>query len=210
MKIDELKSLALSYSDRETDAELPPKMDAFLRMAEARVNRLLTVQKMSIRTSLTIVPGQEYYGLPADYSGMRDIEVRVDDQSDTRIPLIFLPPEQMNLQAWKHTAYQIAYSVIANQLQILPAQDSGILEIVYYRKLIPLTDIEPSNWMSADNPDVYLAALMVEISAFVKNAEAASLWDGRLMQAIGEIIQDDENNRWPNTPMVTRLEGGMV
>ena len=204
MKIDELKSLALSYSDRETDAELPPKMDAFLRMAEARVNRLLTVQKMAIRTSLTVVPGQEYYGLPADYSGMRDIEIRSSDSSDIRTPLLFLPAEQMNHAAWKHSAYKAVYCIIANQLQILPAQDEGILEIVYYRKLIPLTDIEPSNWMSEDNPDVYLAALMVEISAFVKNAEAAALWDGRLLQALSEIKQDDQNNRWADTPMIIR------
>ena len=204
MKIDELKSLALSYSDRETDAELPPKMDAFLRMAEARVNRLLTVQKMSIRTALLVVPGQEYYGLPADYSGMRDIELRAHDQSDIRTPLLFLPAEQMNHAAWKHSAYKAVYCIIANQLQILPAQDSGILEIVYYRKLIPLTDIEPSNWMSEDNPDVYLSALMVEISAFVKNAEAATLWDGRLLQALSEIKQDDQNNRWADTPMIIR------
>ena len=37
---------------------------------------------------------------------------------------------------------------------------------------------------------------MVEISAFVKNPDATSLWNSRFKESLGEIDLDDSKARW--------------
>jgi len=203
MNYQNLKNLALSYSDRENDAELLAKMDSFLLVTEARVNRLLKVQKMAIRTQVTTDVKQEYYGLPADFSALRDIEVREEDSSTKRTTLIYLSPEQMNTKSGQQTQC-IYYTIVANQLQVFPAQDGKILEIVYYAKLIPLSTSDRTNWLSEDNPDVYIFGLMVEISSFIKNADGYALWDQRFKEALSEIDMDDGKTRWSGTALQMR------
>ena len=202
-----MTTLALSYSDRENDAELIAKMDSFLRVTEARINRVLKVQKMSIRTQVTTVVGQDYYGLPPDFAGLRDIEIMSDASDNNRTTLQYLSPEQMN-DVTNLTPSpvnpQVFYTIIANQLHISTLQDNMLLEIVYYAKLVPLSSADQTNWMSVDNPDVYLFGLMVEVLSFVKNAEGKQLWDVRFKEALSEIHQDDSDSRWSGTALQMR------
>ena len=202
MNYDEVKELALAYADREKDTEILAKIDLFIRVTEARVNRVLKVQKMSVRTQIMTVLDQEYYGLPLDFSGLRDIEIRTDDTAQDRITLQYLSPEQMNDAAKRGaTSKKIFYTIIANQLQIYPTQDNKLLELVYYSKVPALNSANAINWMALDNPDVYLFGIMVEISAFVKDAAAAQLWDTRFVAAMEEIHHDDKLTRWSGTSL---------
>jgi len=205
----EVKEIALSYSDRESDAELPAKIDSFLRIVEARVDRVLKVQRMTVRTLLTTVAGQEYYGLPSDFAGLRDIEVRsadtIDGEARDRVTLEYLSPEQMNSATGIPASQSnIYYTIIANQLQISPPQDSNVLELVYYRKLPNLTENDNTNWLSEDNPDTYVFGLMVEISAFVKNEQSTALWDARFKESLAEIDLDDSKSRWSGVALQMR------
>ncbi len=205
----EIVRVALSYSDRGTDVELSSRIDDFLRIVESRVDRVIKVQKMAIRTLLTTVKGQEYYGLPEDFAGLRDIEIRDPDvdgvSSSCRTTLAYMSPEQMNVHSSIKGDKNEFYTIIANQLQINPTQDGKILELVYYRKLVNLSPAEQINWLSNDNPDVYIFGLMVEISAFVKNAGATELWNGRFKEALGEIDVDDSLSRWSGTALQMRV-----
>ena len=204
-----VKEIALSYSDRESDAELPAKIDSFLRIVEARVDRVLKVQRMTVRTLLTTVAGQEYYGLPSDFAGLRDIEVRsadtVDGEARDRQTLSYLSPEQMNaVSSIDGGTVGIYYTIIANQLQISPPKDAKIMELVYYRKLPNLTENDNTNWLSEDNPDTYVFGLMVEISAFVKNEQSTALWDARFKESLAEIDLDDSKSRWSGVALQMR------
>ena len=59
--------------------------------------------------------------------------------------------------------------------------------------------------MSIDNPDTYLYGLMVEISSFVKSAEAKAIWDERFKESMVDINQEDGSIRWSGTALQTRL-----
>ena len=204
MNYTEIVALALSYADRQ-DSEVSDRMDNFLRVVEARINRRLKVQRMSVRTSLITKSDQEYYGLPVDFAGLRDIEIR--DQTSTsggRTTLKYMSPEQMNNYSGSDST-SIYYTIIANQLQIMNPQDDKVLEIVYYRRLVPLSSANPENWASLYDEDLYLHGLMVEISSFIKDATAASLWETRFQQALEEIKTDDQDSRWSGTALEIRI-----
>jgi len=203
MNYSEVVALALSYSDRE-DKEVHDNMDNFLRVAEARINRALKVQKMSMRTQISTKKDKEYYGLPEDFAGLRDIKVFSESSPKSRTTLSYLSPEQMNAESGKDTSY-IYYAMVANQLQVMPPQNNKIIEIVYYRKVPALNGIMETNWISVYNPDLYLYGLMVEINSFTKDAEAKLLWDDRFVGALSEIKTDDQETRWSGPTLQTRL-----
>jgi len=198
MEYNDIKELALSYADRE-DAEVTEKVDSFLRIVEARMNRFLRVRKMSSRAVLVTDEDQEYYGLPSDFNGLRDVVLRDTLDSKTRTTMQYLNPEQMNSITADHTgAY---YAIIGNQLQIRPAQENKILEITYFQRIVELDSINTSNWMSEDYPDAYVFGLMVEISSFTKDAEAAVMWEQRFNAAMVAIETTDIKNRWSGTSL---------
>jgi hypothetical protein len=206
MNYSEIKDLALSYSDRE-DNEVINNLDNFLRMVESRINRKLKTMDMSVRASIETT-GDSYYGLPSDFGRLRDIEYRQDNKVCT---LKYMSPEQLNnhqnLSVVSQVGAQIYYTLINKQIQVStpPDEDAGTIEIVYYQKIVALDATNTTNWMSSDNPDVYLCGLMVEISSFVKNAEAKLLWDDRFVEAIAEIDLDDSISRWSGTSLQTKI-----
>jgi hypothetical protein len=197
----EIKALAISYSDR-ADAEVADRMDDFLRIVEARINRPLKTQKMSTRVTINSITGQEYYGLPADFDGLRDIEIQDTDGNRTTPP--YLSPELMNNKA-NTTTTEAGYTIIHDQLHIYPAQTGAVIELVYYQTLLPLTSEVTTNWVGDLYPDCYVFGLLVEINAFVKDPQTATVWDARFKEAIAEIDSNDQLSRWSGTALQVRI-----
>lgn len=204
MNYEEIKELSLSYADKQ-DIEVIDAMDNFIRMVEARLNRLLDIQKQVIRSSIEVVDEQFYYGLPSDFKQLRSLATYDPDTPDKLTTLQFRTPEQMNNIAYAGTSCG-HYNISANQLRVGSATVGNRLEILYYRSLPPLGISNSVNWISIDNPDVYVLGILVEINSFVKDAEAAALWDARFKQAISEIELDDSVDRWSGTPLTVRIQ----
>ena len=210
MNYTEIKELALNYADRQ-DLEVINNIDNFMRVVEARESKHIQVQKQSMRTRLLTSADQEYYGLPGDFNGLRDIEIANIDGT-SRSTLAYLNPEQMNLATNTDQTISIEgenaqgyYTIIANQVQIYPPVSDKLLEIVYYQKIPSLTSTETNNWLSDDNPDSYVFGILVEISSFVKDELAYKLWDTRFRQSLEEISKNDKDSRWSGTPLRVRI-----
>lgn len=204
MNYTEIKTAALSIADRE-DTETVDNIDVFLRIVEARISRKLKVGDMSVRKEIATVEDQEYYDLPAGFAGLRDIEIKDSATATDRATLKYYSPESLNNHS-TNKGQEVAYTIIANQLQIVPDKGDLTLELVYYKKVTALDSTNNENWISIDNPDAYIFGLMVEISAFVKDAEAANLWDARFKEALNDIDDDDQETRWSGQSLQIRVE----
>lgn len=205
MNYAQILALALSYADR-TDLEVSNRLDDFLRIVEARVNRTIKTMGMCVRTHTVTIADQEYYALPDDFEGMRDIEVRESSAATKKTTINYMTPEHLNSISGLTSTVGTYYTIVANQLQIVPILEAGkILELIYYRKLIPLSTTFPENWVSLDNPDVYVFGLLVEISAFLKDAISKQLWDERFKEALADIQNNDSSRRWAGTSMKVRV-----
>lgn len=204
MTYTELVAAVKSYADRN-DSEVDSNFDTFIKMAEAKINRLLRISKMTARATVSTLDDKEYYALPSDFNGVRDIEL----QSDKRHTLEYLTPEQMNnVYNNGDNVEGYYYTIIAGNIHLLPIQSTGsIIEIVYYQSLENLDgDTTTSNWLSENYPDVYLAELMVEVESFVKNAQAVAIWEERFDKSINALNLADQDDRWSGTPLKMRLQ----
>ena len=205
MDYDKIKTVAYAYADR-SDVATTDRYDDFLRIVEAKVNRVLKTLKMTNRATLPTQEGKNYYGLPSDFEGIRDLQINDPEGESAVVTLQYLTPEQLNEEANSiYKSDQTFYSIITNQLHIYPARQDNIIEMVYYKKVPQINDTTTTNWLSDENPDVYVFGVLVEIFAFVKDPESSMLWSSRYEQALGEIKNNDLDIRWNNgTPLRIR------
>jgi hypothetical protein len=199
----EVQTVSYGYADRE-DQETIDRYDDFLRIVEARINRQISTLKLTNRASLPMDENQERYGLPNDFEGMIDLQITgTDGQGRTstrtaeyRTPSRIQEIKNNNVDQTSGTN-GVYYNIINNELLIIPTQeDTNTIEMTYYRRIPELTTNNLTNWISEDNPDCYVFGVLTEISAFVKDANAAALWGGRFDSALQEIKNNDIDIRW--------------
>lgn len=180
-----------SYSNRE-DQDFIDNFDNMLRVVEARINRYLKTLEMTARATIT-TSDQEYYALPTDFNGMIDLEVKDSLTTAKRYTAVYVSPEALNtlstngLSASDNVYY---YSIVDNQLQILPTTDLYTLEAIYYVRLTALSDTN-ENFIAQNNPDAYIYGLLVEINAISKDRDSSQIFDGRFKEALAEIKSND-------------------
>ena len=203
MNYADIVSLTLGYADRQ-DTEVTSRMDLFMRVTEARVNRVLMTLDMSNRAKTPMDSNTEYYSLPTNYSVMRSIKVIDNTNSASRVTLLQVNPEQMaNIVNNGETQFP-CYTIISGNIHVQPFYDDAhSLEIDYFQTLPPLSTNLTNNWLSDSNPDAYVFGLLVEINSFIKDGEATSLWDGRFQQAMSEITLNDAKSTWSGTSLTT-------
>jgi len=210
MNYSQITTIALAYSDRQDQAVID-MIPYFISMVESRINRLLVIEDMSIRYQFPEPnPTDGRYTLPSDFSALQDIAIVNLTTPTSRTTLALINPEQMNTatnttnvdNSLKHF-----YNILANQLIIQPVVTDGEkqLEIVYYGNIIPLTQFNTENWISINHPDLYINGIMVEINAFIKDANATSLWDARFKEVIDELEEADNVLVYSGTPLQTRI-----
>jgi len=206
MKYQQIVDLAIAFADRQ-DIEVTANIDNFILLTEARINRLLKTRKQTARIYAPTRTGQEYYCLPGDYSGMRDIQLnsKIPSQEHKITQFNYMSPEQMNVQKGKPTGDMLYYTVIADQLEIHPTQDAGkSIEMIYYQKVPPLSKVIEENWVSKNHPDMYTAGITGEIEKFAKNYESATMWFGELSSFVSELDYADDLERWAGQALVMR------
>ena len=203
MNYTEIINLALSYADR-TDSDITNRMGDFISIVEARINRAIRVNQMATRSLIITVKGQEQFGLPKGFAGIRDIEVREKDATKG-LTAQYLNPEQMNGAKKVDFGGNIYYTIMANQIQLFPPQDDKVLEIVYYKRLETIDEFNQTNWLSDRYPDCYIFGLIVEIESFVKNPTGAEMGNQRFESALAEISHEDQIDRWSGTPLTIKV-----
>lgn len=210
MTYDEIVAASIAYADRQ-DVEVAENIDIFIIFVEARMNRTLKTRKQSVRAFIPTTDDEEYYPLPLDYAGMRDVQLTSDVPTAIHKVAIFnyLQPEAMNKQRSRPYGGRNYYTVIADQLHIYPAQAAGqSIELVYYQKVPNLNATDDINWMSEDHPDMYLAGMVAEIELFVKHFDVGKMWYDRMTNDIAELESSDIKERWAGSALFTRVDNG--
>jgi hypothetical protein len=181
-----------SYSNRE-DQDFIDNFDNMLKVVEARINRFLKTIEMTARATIVTTSGQEYYALPTDFNGMIDLEVKTSLSDSNRYTAMYVAPEVLNsmsTQGITSSGKAYYFSIVDNQLQILPATDLYVIEAIYYVKLTPLTDIA-NNFIADYNPDTYIYGLLTEINAISKDYESSKGFEDRFKESLNEIRVND-------------------
>ena len=210
MNYTEIVDTSLSYADRQ-DTETIAKIDMFLRIVEARINRFLSTQKMLVSVALPLVTDQINYQLPNDFQSIHNCYFKNTANESIRNPLQLVTPEEYNVYLNTSTAIN-HFIVMGGDIKIdykPTATDVTEWELVlkYFSRLVPLSTAVDTNWISEVNPDCYIFGLITEINAFVKDAASTQFWNERFTAALNEIKVQDTDYKWNDGPLFTRIDG---
>jgi hypothetical protein len=76
LNYNDIVDTALKYADRQDSTLVTAQMDNFMRIVESRMNRLLTIEDMSMRYQFPFPnPTDGRYELPVDFSALQDISI---------------------------------------------------------------------------------------------------------------------------------------
>lgn len=200
----ELQSAVGNWLARPGDPTLAPFVPDFIRLAEARIARDLRIRAMEQRATAEIVSA--YVALPERFLEMRNLQLDTDPV--TRLEL--MSPEQIDAQRiGPRNGRPRWYCVLGDEIQLAPAPDGPyVAEMTYWRQLEPLSPAEPSNWLLANAPDVYLYAALLEATAFIGNDERIPLWTAAYDRAVTQLQASDDRGTWSGSVPQIRADVG--
>lgn len=181
---------AAEYSQRSNIAHVFPR---YLGMAELKLNRALRVADMEVVGTVTITSGDGT--LPADLLEVREF------RSPTNIPLRAMSLQQLTNAYRDQSGTPRGYAVVGSTVKVRPTAD-GDCQVTYYGKIPALTPSNPTNWLLTKAPDVYLYAVVAEISIAAGDAAKTQGAMQLMSMALQGLQVDDERRRWGNSQMV--------
>lgn len=174
----------------ELDADTQARLPSLIRMAEYQLDRLLTTPQRESLANVSTAAGVDVVALPTDFRQIRSIRYMADDG----YPLGFVSPNV--LQASGTSGRPRVYSIINGQLWIGPTPDAVyLMQMVYLAGIPKLSSANQTNWLLAQNADVYVYAVLQQAALFQGDAEIAALMQSPLDAAVFAINQQGARYR---------------
>lgn len=191
--------------------DLAAKVDTFIRLAEAKANRLLDVRQMESRATTTVnlaSAAPEYVSLPLDFQTMR--RVRAMDVTGSPV-LRYLTPVQL-ADKWEELGQNagdpVWFTVIGSEMQLCPTPvNANTLEMLYRRAIPSLTAANPNNWLLTEAPDFYLYGSLLEAAPYLHEDERIPVWSAGVAAAIQQLNDQSEKALYNAGPLTMRRRG---
>lgn len=173
-------------------ADLTARIPDFIALAEARLNRVLRTRLAEAEVSLATTLGARRVALPAGFTEPLRLWI---ERNGERIELPFIEASLMGASslrgepgAWTVDGADVAFDRPCDQAYAL---------VLRMLRAFALSDAAPTNSLLADAPDVYLFAVLSEAGPFLRDAELATTYEGKLGRAIEELNAKDARSRAP-------------
>jgi len=171
------------YAGRDDIAQ---HYDRFLRLAEAKLNRVLRVAEMEVQGDLALIDGDG--ALPDDFLHVREVQL----PNGAVLNAVALQ-KLAGTGGWPR-----GYAIVGRKLSLRPKW-TGNIALTYYAAIPPLTLQAPTNWLIEKAPDVYLYGVAEEIAIWSRNADQVAAAQSLRVQAMQGLSLLDERLRWGNS-----------
>ena len=190
--------LVTEIRDMMDDADYNQEaIDRALRKAEAEFNRTLRTPDMETRAVFTV--SGDLTALPADFLEMRFIFVEgMPDQ-----PLASMSPSGLLATYYGRSGCPMAYTLEGQNIRIGPVGTAAV-EMVYYQRILGLTDAQVSNWLLRKHPDLYVAGVLYHLARRERDEAGMAQAAQEVSTLMGSIQSAAQKARWGSAPLVTR------
>jgi hypothetical protein len=191
----ELQAAVASWNHRTGDTAFEALIPDFIRLAEARFNRVLRVRAMEASLASTeLVDGA--VSLPSGFLAFK--EVRYDGS-----PTYTLSPKPVE---WVRNQDALAasplhYAVTNTQIVCWPT--AGSIKGTYYEEIPALAD-NATNWLLTAHPDLYLFAALVESVLYTQDDTRIPLWAEKTAALLDAVQSSDNANAINGGPLTAR------
>lgn len=182
----ELESAISNWTHRSDLVSIVPEL---IKLAEIRINGDLDARLQDSTVTLATVASNPNVTLPDDLINIRTIYI----DSDSDIVLKLVTPDEMRVAyPSSSTGRPSVYSLVGNKVVLAPTPDAVYnIGMVYKAKVPALSDLNPTNWLLTNFPNVYLFAALCECATFIKDDSRIPLWEQKYQEAIGAVNAQD-------------------
>jgi hypothetical protein len=193
--IDSYNTLLANVADWLDRPDLDNAIPKFIQMAEASLARDPRLREVTCRGTFSLAA--DGVALPDDY---KELESWYHDG-----PVYFGPIRITSASALSDhkrrygTTGVPAYAAILDQrIYFAPEPDATyVTRMSYYRKVTPLAgSASGTNWLLADNPDIYLYATLAEAAPYVRDDARVAFWRAELERRLEDFHQSVSNTQF--------------
>jgi hypothetical protein len=198
----ELKDQVLNFINNPVAEQA---IDMFIDLTEADMSRRVRHWRMEKRS--TAILDTQYSALPSDF--YEPIRLSITSGDTYRLELA----SQAQMMQYREDAKNISgrprfYSITDGSIEVFPTPDSEYtLEMVYYSKIIPLDDVNTSNWVLQYHPDAYLYGALVHTAPFLGEDVRMQTWSALFEKAVSEINQDSDKAKFGGSGHRMKIRG---
>ena len=198
MALNTYSDLSSEITDWLNDANLATKVDTFIRMAEARFNRVLRHPDMESFTTLS--PTGETIAYPTGAIGIK--MMWIDGSPDNQLKELSLSDLKMLYGGQAGTPR--AYAIAGGNIYFGPVPSTETIQVIYYTGVPNLNASNTTNWLLASHPDIYLFACLVMAEARGWNDERLPVLKSGLDEALAELAMSGQKKRYGGAPLQAR------
>ena len=189
----------MAYADLLADVadtldrdDVESRLPRWLKLVEARLNRLLQDPDMEVVTILT----GDGAALPADFGEM----IALGTSDGNRLT----PISNVEYSSIRPlSGISRLYTIREGKVYYAPGSANPTL--VYRRRIPALTSTNTTNWLLERAPDVYFYGVLLQANAWDVDNEAASGWKALWDEAIDELRTEGARRKWGAGPIAPRI-----
>jgi hypothetical protein len=174
-----------------TDGAFAVRVPDFIRLAEARINRLLNLSTMEIEVSMSMSLGSRFVALPADFN--TPITLWMTNYIPRQSLSMCIPSE---LPVRDNTSARPQYYAIDGpNLAFETLGDQAYPFTFRYTQSLNLSNAVPVNKILQEAPDVYLYGALLETTTYTKDLEAQQEYGALFNLAIEQTNTNQNRNK---------------
>jgi hypothetical protein len=181
----ELRAAIAAWAHRD-DTAFTDYVPDFIRLFEARANRILRVSDMEETLASTSLSSGAA-SLPSGFLAFK--ELRFDGTVDYTLQPKSL--EWIRSQDDTNTGDAQYFAVTGSQVVCWPP--TGPIKGTYYKE-IPALASNSTNWLLTNHPDLYLFGALVESALFTQDDSRIPLWAEKASALLDAVQRADDKN----------------
>ena len=201
MALDTYANLKTEIANYLNRTDLTSYLDTFIDLAEARHARDLRVREMeSVDTSITTVAGTQSYDLPTGYLEMR----YVTWQSNPYTFLAYMSPSDFFrvYNAGVGSGSPGYYTIVGSKIYLGKQPDAAnVLELGFFKRPTALSDLNTTNDVLTEFPDLYLYGSLAETSPFLMQDERLAVWSSLYKEGVRTANESAQRGRVSAAPL---------
>jgi hypothetical protein len=191
--------------------DLATKSATFIRMFEAKANRILKCRQMEQRSTAEIDMSStepEFISLPLNFHSMRRVRLK----SVTGTPnLKFAVPAQLDMMRERDNTSGTPqfFTIFGDEMEMYPTpSESETLEMIYRKTIPALADDNTTNWLLDLAPDLYLYGALLEAAPYLHEDERVAVWASAVGAGFEQLNKLSEEATYNAGPLVIRRRRG--
>jgi len=184
---DELKASIANWLNRD---DLTAVIPDFIALAEAQIARDVRHWRQEKRVTTSV--NEQYENLPIDWLEMIQIQLTAGGRLQVISAAELQDRKEVSLTPHKPKYYRLT----SDQIEFYPTPDSSYeAAMQYYARVPALTDVDTTNWILTDYPDIYLYGSLVHAAPYLNDDQRITVWASLYKSGVDALDQDNKKSR---------------